>query len=114
MYGRLRRYGLWGELHEESELFAIEAKQLTNTNPKQSKELYAQAARKEEETINLIFPTMPIICESFIISTAALYFKAGDSAESRRIIAEHKDKIKSHYYITLLEEMVNRLDEHSK
>jgi len=115
MYGRLKRYGRWGELREEAELLAMKADSLVRIDPAQSRELYQQAAVKEEEA--LAFPPSPdkpglqLVYQACLAGAAALYYKAGDYVSARRIIAEHGDKIEDGHCKGRLEEVVAALDE---
>src|SRR3989344_7373035 len=87
-----RAYGLWGKLHEESELLAMQAGHLRDSGEVQAKIVYAQAAKKEEEAIRSVPPSITgqvrEFYEMMVVSAAALYFKAGKLEESRRIVRE--------------------------
>ena len=113
MFGRLKKYGKWGELAEESELLAIEAEGLQDKDASRCRELYLQAARLEEEVVGLI-PEEKFVFEvygSFIVSAVVLYYKAGNFIGARRIITEHRNKIQDSYNLTKLEEIIGALDE---
>ncbi len=115
MFGHLKKYGRWGELHEKCELLDMEAERLQDTDASRCRELYAQAAALEEEAVSLI-PNEKFVFEpygAFIVSAAVLYYKAGDFASARKIIAEHRHKLKAEYNIARLEEIVDALDGHN-
>ena len=75
MNGFLKKYERWGELHEESELLAIEATNLRLTDPGRARQLYAQAAAKEEEALRYIpfgKGRLQEFYEMLVVSAAAL------------------------------------------
>ncbi|MBS3167915.1 hypothetical protein J4216_02230 [Candidatus Woesearchaeota archaeon] len=114
MYGKLKKLGRWGELHEESEELAIRATALRITDPERARELYLEAAVKEEEVLGCFSREEKGAqkwYESFVVSAAALYFKGEDYEGSRRIIEEHSKDLKIEYYRERLEEVVDALAE---
>ena len=111
MYGLLKKFGTWGELHEESELLALEAERLRGIDSNQSIVLYAQAAVKEEEVLDHIprEGSTQQFYEAVVVSAAALYFKGGDYAGSQRIIGNHSPNLRLPYFKKGLEEVVEAL-----
>lgn len=111
MHGRLKRFGRWGELHEESELLAIEAESLLGCDPNRARELYAQAAVIEEHVLSLFPDNQKHVefYEALIVSAAALHFKGGDHTGSQRVIDEYGHQLQGDYHKARLGEVIEAL-----
>jgi hypothetical protein len=111
MNGLLKKYGKWGELHEESEVLAMRATYLKSVDPTKARELYLQAGAIEEKVLDHIPRGRDTqrTYEAFVVSAAALYFKGGDYASSSRVIEVHSKKLQLPYYQAILEEIVEDL-----
>ncbi len=108
MFGRLKHYGRWGELYEESELLAMEAERLQNIDPSLCRKLNERAAVLNEEALRLI-PSEKFVFEpfaAFIVGAIVLYYKAGNFSAARRVIGEYGNKVESEYLNRKLEEIV--------
>ena len=111
MFGRLAKVGEWGKVHEESENLAMQAEQLVKSDIERAKELYYRAAVKEERSVDLLLSEdKPRTYQIFAVSAAALYFKAGDFVNSRRIVEVHKDNLTENYYQARMQEVLDALD----
>lgn len=110
MYGRLKEYGRWGELHEESEILAMEAQRLRGTNPAKARDVSLEAAKKEEECLGHIPWDEPVeMYESFVVSAAVLYFKSGDYTSTQRVLDNYSEKVISPNPKMRLDEVVEAL-----
>jgi len=113
MNGHLKKYGRWGELVEESEILAMRAESLQDSDTRSSRELHGQAAALVEEALPLI-PNEKFIFEpyaAFIVSAIVLYYKAGNFVAAKRVIGEYGNKVENDYHIGKLEEIVVLLGE---
>lgn len=112
MLGYLKQFGTWGELHEASEAFALEAEALKmQGRDEEARERYAQAAAKEEEVLSAIprEGKMQKWYDRFVVSAAALYYKAGDFTAAGRIVDEHGKQVQDTHAQVRLEEVVEAL-----
>lgn len=110
MYGRLKQLGKWGELHEESELLAMEAERLRGTDPTRAREVSLEAAKKEEECLGYIPWDKPVeMYESFVVGAAVLYFKGGDYAGVQRVLDNYSEKVTMPHQMMRLDEVVEAL-----
>lgn len=110
MYGGLKKYGKWGELHEKAELLAIEAERLIRNNPSSARDVSLQAAKIEEECLGYIPWENPLeLYESIVVSAAVLYFKGGDHIGTKRILDDYSEKVKSPHPKMRLNEVVEAL-----
>ncbi|MBI2665677.1 hypothetical protein HYX12_03595 [Candidatus Woesearchaeota archaeon] len=108
MHGQLNKLGKWGELHEESELLAIEAEKIKD--PSQSRETYRRAAEREEQCLEHVPWQKPIeFYEHLVVSAAALYFKGGDYRNAQRIIDTYQEKVTAQFPKMRLDEVVEAL-----
>lgn len=116
MNGRLKKYGRWGELHEESELLAMEADRLRGSNSRRAIEVYLQAAKKEEECLGHIRWDAPNagsrqqeLYQSFVASAAALYFKGSDYTGAQRVIDIYSKQVTYSHPKMRLDEVIEAL-----
>ena len=110
MYDRLKKFGRWGELHEESEVLAMEAESLRGTNLAKAREVSLEAAKKEEECLGHIPWDKPVeMYESFVVGAAVLYFKGGDYAGVQRVLDNYSKKVTMPHPRMRLDEVVEAL-----
>ena len=110
MYGRLKQFGKWGELHEESELIVLEAERLRRTDPKGARKISLEAARIEEECLGYIPWEKPVeMYEAIVVSAAVLYFKGGDYAGTQKVLDNYSEKVTNPYPKMRLNEVVEAL-----
>ena len=110
MYDRLKKFGKWGELHEESELLAMDAERLRRTNPSKAREVSLKAAKIEEESLGHIPWEKPVeMYEAIVVSAAVLYFKGGDYTGAQRVLDNYSEKVTMPHPKMRLEEVVEAL-----
>ena len=110
MYGRLKKFGKWGELHEESELLAMDAERLRRTSPSRAREVSLQAAKIEEECLGHIPWERPVeVYEAIVVSAAVLYFKGGDYTSAQRVLDNYSEKVTMPHPKMRLDEVVEAL-----
>ena len=110
MYGRLKPFGKWGELHEESELLAMEAERLRRTDPQMAREISLEAARIEEECLGYIPWEKPVeMYEAIVVGAAVLYFKGGDYVGTQRVLDNYSEKVTNPHPKMRLDEVVEAL-----
>ena len=110
MYDRLKKFGRWGELHEESEVLAMEAASLRGVDPERAREVSIRAAKIEEECLKYIPWEKSIeLQEAIVASAAALYFKGRDYESAQRVIDSYSEKVTLPFPKMRLDEVVEAL-----
>ena len=97
--------------HEQSEILAITAQELMAQGEEaEAKRLYKQAAELEEIAVNGFGPDEARKLASLGLSTAALYFKAGDYNKAgeiaKRLLSIPEVQEQEDYYLIQLEKIV--------
>ena len=111
MHGRLNKYGKWGELHEESELLAMDAEVKRVYNRlEEARNISLRAAVVEEECLTHIPWEKPVeLYEAIVVSAAVLYFKGGDYESAQRVVNDYSGKVTSPHPKMRLDEVIEAL-----